>query len=187
MTATLSDLSFSPTPETLRYYFGYGLEADPEAFYQIVGSEVPTQTGVMAVRAALYVQSIEEVPNRRLPELGGASPREVLEATWDHVKQPFSSYVLREGRDTDQVEGTVYELSPKEYSAVIDWDMLGQWRHALTVMLDGGSTASTLTISSEQKAGKRVRGTNYDPFLVNKPAAITAIQRFRQDYEARNK
>jgi hypothetical protein len=173
------------------YYFGYGLESDPDAMESIVGSPLTAELGVIAVRQQLAVQEIDQVPDIAVEAFGNKSPQAIILGAWSkHTDRPFSSYTLIDGKNrSDLVKGTLYELEIDQAERLNEWDLAapffrnasGQvvypgWRGSTTIELVDGRKVFSLATYPEQAVDRVVNGLDYNPFLNDRAITMQVIQ-----------
>lgn len=167
------------------YYFGYGLEAEPEVVEAILGHPVVAELGVHVVEHTLNVQDLDQVPQLQTEELGGQSAQQIIANTWgSQTEVPFSSYGLRHtGNRSDVVEGTLYELGMYDALALAHWDIAGPslgeaawrfWNHGLKLSDD--RQVMTLNIGHDQQVDRVVDGLGYERFLNDKATTLAIIK-----------
>lgn len=167
------------------YYFGYGLEFDPEVMEAIVGHPLIMELGVMAVGKQLAIQELDQIPEIPSDELGGRSAQQIVANAWKkYTDKPFSSYTLRNSENRgDMVEGTLYVLGMEDALALVEWDIASPklkdaawryWDHG--VELVDGRQVMTLCVGYDQEVDRVVPGTEYDIFLNDKHATMSVIQ-----------
>jgi len=172
------------------YYFGYGLESDPEVMDTIAGHPLRAELGVVAIYKQLAIQEVDQTPDTPVEELGKKSIQQILTDTWSkYTDVPFSSYTLLDSKNrSDTVRGTLYELDMLDASKLNEWDLAlpfyraaGKvvypgWRGPASVELVDGRKVFTLSTYPEQTVDRVVDGQVYNPFLNNRELTMRIIQ-----------
>src|SRR3990170_7671433 len=93
-------------------YFGYGANSRREMMEAITGN--PHLVGHPAALKGfrLCVQRLDQVPE---------AARKILR---DHWPESFESYIIKPGSESDEVAGTVWDLTPLERELVRDWELV---------------------------------------------------------------
>jgi hypothetical protein len=167
------------------YYFGYGLEAEPEVVEAILGHAVIAELGVHVVEHALVIQDLDQIPEVPHPELGSQSAQQIIASTWqEHTDTPFSSYGIRHTDNrSDAVEGTLYKIGMDDALALAHWNIAGPplgeaawrfWNHGLE--LSDGRQVMTLNIGHDQAVDRTVPGLGYQRFLNDRETTLEVIE-----------
>lgn len=173
------------------YYFGYGMESDPEVLEALVGHQLNYELGAIATGQQLAVQEIDQLPLIPSDELGGNSVQDIIADSWArHTDTPFSGYTMRRGDNRgDLVKGTLYEVGMDDALALVDWSIAlprledARWRYwdHLVELVDDRRTMS-LTAGDDQQVDRIVDGLKYDPFLIDRDITFKVIE-----YHVRNR
>lgn len=150
-------------------YFGYGANSRPEMMEAITGNKnLVGQPGVLK-GFKLCIQKRDQVPNKIFPNSPvQISPNKIIEENWG---EKFETYMIKPGEETDEVSGTVWELTSLERELVRDWELVDfGWYKDMRVkaeMLNGQVVdVQTEGLREEgQEVDREIDGKNYKPFL----------------------
>ncbi len=149
-------------------YFGYGANSQREMMEAITGNEnLVGRTGVLK-GFKLCIQKMNQVPDTVFPTSPvKISPKKILEDNWG---EDFETYIIKPGDITDEVAGTIWELTPRERELVRDWELVdfGWYKdmNGKAIAQDGQEVlVQTEGIREGQQIDREVDGRDYEPFL----------------------
>ncbi|MBI2613612.1 MAG: hypothetical protein HYW62_02475 [Candidatus Levybacteria bacterium] len=156
-------------------YFGYGANSQREMMEAITGNKnLVGQPGVLR-GFKLCVQRMDQVPDL---------PKKILKESWP---DSFETYIIKPGKETDEVAGTVWELTPLERELVKDWELVdfGWYKdiRGKVVMQDGKEVdVQTEGFREGQEVDREVNGRNYKPFLNRLKDFQRVAEKARKEY-----
>lgn len=171
-------------------YFGYGANSQREMMEAITGNEnLVGQSGVLR-GFKLCIQRMSQVPDSVFPNSPVAvSPKQILKESWP---DNFETYIIKPGEETDEVAGTVWELTPLERELVRDWELVdfGWYKDikgkALTT--DGKEVdIQTEGFREGQEVDREINGKDYEPFLNRVEDFQRVAEKARKEYLERIK
>ena len=149
-------------------YFGYGANSQREMMEAITGNKkLVGQPGVLK-GYKLCVQKMNQVPDSVFPNSPvPVSPKQILKESWG---DDFETYIIKPGRETDEVSGMIWTLTPLERELVRDWELVDfGWYKDIkgkAVTKDGQEVdIQTEGFREGQEVDREVYGTNYPSFL----------------------
>ena len=149
-------------------YFGYGANSQIEMMEAITGNKnLVGQPGVLR-GFKLCVQRMSQIPDSISPNSPEpVSPKRIIKANWP---DSFETYIIKSGNESDEVEGTVWELTPLEREFVRDWELVDfGWYKDIkgkAVTTDGQEIdIQTEGLREGQEVDREINGKNYKPFL----------------------
>lgn len=159
-------------------YFGYGANSRREMMEAITGN--PNLVGHLAALKGftLCVQRFDQVPE---------VPQKILK---DHWPESFESYTIKPGKESDEVAGAVWELTPLERELVRDWELveLGWYKDMEgKVQTEEGREIKVVTegLRDGQAIDREVDGKEYVPFLNRLEDLRKVAEHAREEYLAR--
>lgn len=171
-------------------YFGYGANSQREMTEAITGNKhLVGHTGVLK-GFKLCVQRMDQIPNSVFPTSPvPVSPRQILKESW---KDDFETYIIKPGEETDEVAGTVWELTPLERELVRDWELVDfGWYKDMkgkAVTRDGTEVnVQTEGFREGQEVDREVDGKNYKPFLNRLEDFERVAEKARREYFERQR
>lgn len=156
-------------------YFGYGANSQREMMEAITGNKnLVGQPGVLR-GFRLCVQRMDQVPE---------SVKKILKESWP---DSFETYIIKSGEETDEVVGTVWELTPLERELVRDWELVdfGWYKDAdVKVAVDGNNEvdAQTEILGEGQEYDREVNGKDYPSFLNRLEDFQKVAEKARNEY-----
>lgn len=166
-------------------YFGYGANSQREMMEAITGNKnLVGQPGILE-GFKLCVQKINQVPDSVFPNSPAAvSPKQILKESWG---DDFETYIIKPGKETDEVKGTVWELTPLERELVRDWELVDfGWYKDLkgeAVTADGKIVdVQTEGLREGQEIDREIDGKNYPPFLNRLEDFQRVAEKSRKEY-----
>ncbi len=150
-------------------YFGYGANRDIRMMEAITGNKNLNGQPADLKGFTLVVQRKNQIPDTVLTDAPAPlSPRSLLEDWPDN----FESYNIKPGAETDEVSGTIWELTPLERDLVRDWELIDfGWYKDLenlkAITQDGKEiTVETEGLREDQEIARQVNGKSYETFLM---------------------
>lgn len=161
-------------------YFGYGANSQREMMEAITGNKnLVGQPGVLR-GFKLCVQKMNQVPE---------SVKKILKESWP---DSFETYVIKLGNETDEVVGTIWQLTPLERELVRDWELVDfGWYKDMkgkAITSDGKEVEiQTEGLKEGQETDREINGSNYEPFLNRLEDFQRVAEKARKEYLERNK
>jgi len=166
-------------------YFGYGANSQREMMEAITGNKSLTgQPGILR-GFKLCVQRMDQVPNSVFPNSPApVFPKKILKESWP---DSFETYMIKPGEETDEVTGTIWELTPLERELVRDWELVDfGWYKDIkgrAVMKEGQEVdIQTEGFREGQEVDREVDGRNYKPFLNQLGDFQRVAEKARKEY-----
>jgi hypothetical protein len=166
-------------------YFGYGANSQREMMEAITGNKnLAGQPGVLK-GFKLCIQKIDQVPDSVFPgSPAPVSPKKILKDSWG---EDFETYIIKPGEETDEVTGTIWELTPLERELVRDWELVDfGWYKDMkgkAVTLDGEDiVVQTEGLREGQEIDREVNDKNYKPFLNRLEDFQRVAEKSRREY-----
>lgn len=137
----------------------------------------------------LCIQRRDQVPNTVFSNSPvQISPRQIIEENWG---EEFETYMIKPGKKTDVVMGTVWELTPLERELVRDWELVdfGWYKDMRVRILVNGQEVDVQTegFREGQEVDREVDGIDYPPFLNNLSDFQRVAEKARREYLERIK
>lgn len=166
-------------------YFGYGANSQREMMEAITGNkELVGQPGVLK-GFKLCIQRMNQVPdsvfsNSPVP----VSPKKILKESWT---DSFETYIIKRGKEADEVFGTVWELTPQERELVRDWELVDfGWYKDMkgkAVTVDGKIVdVQTEGLREGQEIDREIDGKKYESFLNRLGEFQRVAEKARREY-----
>lgn len=158
-------------------YFGYGANSQREMMEAITGNEnLVGQPGILR-GFKLCIQKMSQVPDSVFPNSPIAvSPKQILRESWP---DSFETYIIKPGEETDEVAGTVWELTPLERELVRDWELVDfGWYKDIK--------GKALTTDGKE-VDREINGKDYEPFLNRVEDFRRVAKKAREEYLERIK
>lgn len=149
-------------------YFGYGANSQREMMEAITGNKnLVGKPGILR-GFKLCVQRMDQIPDSVFPNSPApVSPKQIIKENWP---DSFETYMIKPADVTDEVMGTIWELTPQERELVRDWELVDfGWYKDMkgrAETLDG----QTVNVQTEgfregQEVDREIDGEDYKPFL----------------------
>ena len=158
-------------------YFGFGANRERDVISAITGNE--NLVGVQAILRdfSLAVQRLDQIPE---------GVQKILRGVWN---EGFTSYVIIPKRGS-QIDGIVWELTPKERELVKDFELIDLgWTEETTgeAIFENGMGVMVVTerVAGGQMLDHEVDGSNYPPYLNNREDVLRIAEQSRLEYLAR--
>lgn len=171
-------------------YFGYGANSQREMMGAITWNQnLVGQPGTLK-GFKLCIQKLNQVPDTVFPASPiPISPKKILEESWH---DNFETYIIKPGEETDEISGTVWELTPLERELVRDWELVDfGWYKDLkgkAITKDSQEVdVQTEGLREGQEVDREVNGISYEPFLNRLEDFQRVAQRSREEYFERLK
>jgi hypothetical protein len=167
------------------FYFGYG----PNRRKEIIGA-ITANDNLVGYRAylrghILCTQKLHHIsdcvfPSSPLP----LSPRKILQSAW---KDNFKSYTIIKGKKSDEIDGTIWELTPQEFDLVREWELTDfGWSKEIKAkaITKEGQVIDVVTegVRGRQKIDRVFNGKKYKSFPVPLQYLMWAILKCRREY-----
>ena len=149
-------------------YFGYGANSRKKMMEVITGNRNLVGYPAILKGFILCIQRLDQIPDSVLSSSPAPiSPRQLLKESWP---DSFESYIIKSASKTDEVAGTIWELTFQERELVRDWELIdfGWYRDIKTKALteDGREVeVETEGLRDGQEVDRVVDGKNYEPFI----------------------
>ena len=166
-------------------YFGYGANSQREMMEAITGNANLVGREAILKGFKLCVQRRDQVPDVIFPSSPvQISPKKIIEENWG---KKFETYMIKSGQETDEVIGTIWELSLLERELVRDWELieLGWYKDAKgeAVLKDGKKIEiETYVLGDNQEIDRIVDGKEYNSFLSRPEDFLRVIEIARREY-----
>lgn len=170
-------------------YFGYGANSQREMMEAITGNKnLVGQQGILR-GFKLCIQKMDQIPDSAFPTSPAQiSPKKIIEENWG---PEFETYMIKPGEVTDEVAGTVWELTPLQRELVRDWELvdLGWYKDmkGKAVTKDGKEVEiQTEGFREGQEVDREINGKEYLPFLNRVEDFQRVAEKSRREYLDRN-
>lgn len=160
-------------------YFGYGANSQREMMEAITGNKSLVGQPAVLGGFKLCIQKMDQIPD---------SVRNILQENWG---KDFETYIIKHGKETDEVAGTVWELTDQERELVRDWELIdvGWYKDIKGKALVNGRGVDIQTegFREGQEVDREVDGRNYPPFLNRLEDFQRVATKAREEYLERNR
>lgn len=166
-------------------YFGYGANSQQEMMEAITGNKNLVGKPGILKGFKLCIQRRDQVPDTVFPNSPvKISPRKILDGNWG---KDFETYIIKLGEETDEVMGTVWELTTLERELVRDWelvdfgwykDMKGKAEILTGKIID----IQTEGLREGQEVDREIDGKNYNLFLNRVEDFQRVAEKARKEY-----